>query len=147
MKSIPPAQNNRVRSLRELAIKHQNGCTVRRSYKRALEYWREAAALRDPVGLYSFGTFLEYGVCIPKDEREAYRLYRESLRLAPEYSKALYAVGACLLEGVGVRRNAPRARKLIERAAELGSTEARTAMKRCFGVHTRAGKRPKAIAT
>lgn len=84
----------------------------------AAEWYRKAADLGSVAGVYRLGLLYQDGLGLPKDPKEAARLF--ALGDAEKRSLAMVDVGQRLNDGRGVAKNEQEALQWFLKAAELG---------------------------
>lgn len=95
---------------------YEHGNGVPRDYTEALKWYRKAADLNFPLGLYSVGNMYFYGLGVPPDAREAMRWYRRAADLG--FADAQNNLGVLYLDGRGVAKDYREALKWLRKAAE-----------------------------
>jgi TPR repeat protein len=100
-------------------------------YQKAMRWYKEAATTHDTKGAQrpeeakaqnNIGYMLEQGLGVAVDYESAARWYAIAARSG--YVRALYHLGNLYAEGLGVSRDLPLARTLMQRAAEKGDGDA-----------------------
>ena len=101
---------------------------------------REAANAGNPEAQYALGTFYKVGRGVPKDPREAARLW--SLAAIADNVDAQVEYAIALFNGEGVVKNEPAAAALFRKAASRGSAIAQDRLARILAEGRGAPKDP-----
>jgi len=104
--------------------------------KLACEWWLRAAELhRHPQAAYELGVASYTGAGVPESEAAACALFRQAVDWSnATHPAALYMLGDCLLEGIGVRqRDGARALSLLKLSGDLGHRGARSRLLALLG--------------
>lgn len=97
----------------------------------AVRWLRRAADFGHAGSLSSLGTVYERGACgIPRDEREAARLYRLAAKLGDPIAQC--NLGRMYLAGFGVKKNATKAVRIFQLASEQGIAPAQHELAAAF---------------
>lgn len=91
--------------------------------KLAREWFLKAVSQGEPVGMWWMGWFHIWGFEGPKEPKEAFRLWTEGIKIAPDKLRAqlLQDIGWCNSEGVGTPKDMREAMKYYKEGAELGN--------------------------
>lgn len=103
-----------------LATWYPHGHVLPRNRERAVELLRVAARTR-PEAMYDLAVCFAKGQGVPKDEREAFRLYKKAARRGD--ADAIHEVGRCLYWGTGTTRNRVLADRSLAEAERRGVTD------------------------
>ena len=85
--------------------------------------WYEKCADAIPTAKFNLAAMCLTGDGIPRDQRKAFRLYRE-VADSTEDKDALFQTGRMLLEGLGTEQDANEGFRYLVRAADAGSEDA-----------------------
>ena len=90
-------------------------------YDACFAWYKEAADLKDPHGMYNLARCYYHGMGVPEDFPKALELFRTLTEM--EEPDAFLYMGLCYQEGNGVRKNRKTAFTWYMRGADLGSAE------------------------
>lgn len=99
--------------------------------RRAVELAATAATAGNPFALRTTGIAYREGRGVPRDEAEAEARFRRAVdgfRARPNDVRAWTGLALCLVEGRGVERSFEEAVRLLRKATDAGSVEAKTGL-------------------
>lgn len=97
--------------------------------EKAVKYFRQAAELGNPKGLFNLGECYYYGLGgVKKDYDAAVNYYQKAVGVGSVH--AVYALGRCYRLGHGLERNPARAGIMLRQAADEGFAPARELLAR-----------------
>lgn len=106
------------RAARFIGVMYDTGEGVLQNRDRALAWYRRAADLGDPVGMFNVAVLYDSGNGLPRDAAEAARWYSRAARLHD--GRAEYDLALMYSAGDGVARDPAEARRLFAASARDG---------------------------
>lgn len=117
-KIISMAQNRDTTAENILAHMFQHGLGVKKSYERAIKWYRKAADQGSIPAQYYLGRMYQYGWGVDLSDTKAVNCYR--LAANQGYAPAQFSLGQSYQYGWGVKQSAENAAKWLRKAADQG---------------------------
>lgn len=99
------------------------GASVERNYNKAQAWYKKAASMRSSRALFALGRM----AILDKDYDEGYNFMRQAAHA--NWPEGWMIMGLMQMEGLGVKKNHKKGKKLLEDAARAGVVEARQILK------------------
>lgn len=99
---------------------YDSGLGIKQDYKKAVFWYKKAAAQGDTVARFNLGNCYRTGRGVMQDEKKSTRLYR--LAANDGYIPAIHNLGNCYYYGVGVRKNYKKRRSCSSPALKPTAT-------------------------
>ena len=99
---------------------YENGLGVEQDYKKASEYYVEAAKMGHPMSYYGLGVLFYFGNGVEQDYEKAMICWDGAAQLG--YPAAFEAVGELYRDGLGVKQDYEKAADWFHKAVEMGET-------------------------
>jgi TPR repeat protein len=111
------------------AVDRASGKSGFQDEQQACQWWKAAAKLKHPQAAFELGSASYTGAGTEESEAAAFGYFSDAVEWSGPsgHPAALYMLGDCLLEGIGVpQRDGARALDLFKRSGELGHRGARS---------------------
>lgn len=101
-----------------LGYKYEKSIGVEKDEKKAVRWYREAAAQDHLAALFAVGLMYAYGKGVKRDDKESVRWVRKAAE--KNFAKAQHRLGYNYEKGVGVKKSEQEAVKWYRKAVEQG---------------------------
>mgnify|MGYP005848216583 CR=1 FL=1 len=111
-------RNYTPKQLNDLGDKHFYGKTIEKNIEVAYTYYKKAADMNNPVGIYNVGKYYQ----AKKALKKAFYYYEKATEL--DYGKAYLKLYQFYLDGLGIRKSKKRAFKALKQAIDTQEVSA-----------------------
>lgn len=112
------AEKGNTAAMLSLGSMYEQGVGVARSFTKAMEWYRKAAALNVPEGYYNLGVCYEIGMGVTGNAAEAFHNFEKSAEMG--LPQGLYKLASLYFQGNGVGKNEGWGVELLKRASAAG---------------------------